>query len=157
MSELVQRLRTPESGLLGQVARFVVNGCTTAAVYLLSTTLLALAVGLPFEIALAIGFSLAIAVNFTLHREFVWVHRGEFALPFHHQFGRYLLLAGTQYGLTAISVALLPRALGLPTEVVYLATVLLLTPLNFVAFRLGIFHAKAAKGSDAVGSESLSR
>jgi putative flippase GtrA len=158
VSELVQRLRTPESGLLGQVVRFVVNGCMTAFVYLLSTTLLALVVGLPFEIALAIGFSLAVAVNFTLHRGFVWVHDEEFALPFHHQFGRYLLLACTQYGLTALSVALLPSALGLPTEVVYLATALLLTPVNFVVFRLGIFHARTTKGSgDVAGSESLSR
>ncbi len=153
VSELVQRLRTPESGLFGQVTRFLVNGCTTALVYLLGTTLLALAVGLPFQIALAIGFSLAVAVNFTLHRGFVWVHYEEFALPFHHQFGRYIAVAGTQYGLTAASIALLPRALGLPTEVVYLATAVLLTPVNFVVFRFVVFHARGSHGLLGSGGE----
>lgn len=147
MSELVQRLRTPDSGLTGQVVRFVVNGCTTAFVYLLSTTFLALVAGLPFQVALAVGFSLAVVVNFTLHRGFVWIHQEEFALPFRHQFGRYIAVAGTQYGLTAASVALVPRALGLPTEVVYLATTLLLTPVNFAVFRFGVFHAKGPAGA----------
>lgn len=121
--------------------RFVLGGCTTAVVYLLGTTLLALVVGLPFEVALAIGFCLVIAVNFTLHRVFVWVHHEEFALPLHHQFGRYISVAGAQYGLTAASVALLPRALGLPTEIVYLATAVLITPINFLVFRSGVFHS----------------
>jgi putative flippase GtrA len=141
--EPVQRLLTPDSGLLGQGVRYVVSGCTTTLVYLLSTTLLALVAGLPFQIALAIGFSLTIAVNFTLHRLFVWVHHEEFALPLHHQFGRYITLAGTQYGLTAASIAVLPSVLGLPTEVVYLATSLLLATVNFMIFRQRIFHAKA--------------
>jgi putative flippase GtrA len=144
VTKLIQKLRTPDSGLLGQAVRFSLNGCTTAVVYLLSTTLLALVVGLPFEVALAIGFCLAIVVNFTLHRGFVWVHDEEFALPFRHQFGRYISVAGAQYGLTATSIALLPRALGLPTEVVYLATALLLTPVNFLIFRNIVFHAEVS-------------
>jgi hypothetical protein len=63
-------------------------------------------------------------------------------LPLPHQLGRYLLVAGTQYGVTAASTSLLPSAFGLPTEAVYLATVLLLVSANFLLFRHGIFHAK---------------
>jgi putative flippase GtrA len=144
--ERARSLLTPESGLLGQGVRYVVNGCTTAFVYLLSTTLLALVVGLPFQVALAVGFCLACAVNFTLHRGFVWMHREDYALPLHHQFGRYLVVAGSLYGLTALSVALLPGALGLPPEVVYLATALLLTPVNFVVYRSGVFHPRRSVG-----------
>jgi putative flippase GtrA len=140
--EYLQRLLTPDSGLLGQGVRYIVNGCTSASVYLLSTTLLALVAGLDFEVALAIGFSLAIVVNFTLHRLFVWMHHEEFALPLRRQFGRYIALAGIQYGVTATSVAVLPGVLGLPTEVVYLATAVLLAMVNFVVFRNGVFHAK---------------
>ncbi len=146
MRERAQSLLTPDSGLLGQGVRYVVNGCTTAGVYLLSTTLLALVAGLPFQVALAVGFCLACAVNFTLHRGFVWMHYEDYALPLHHQFGRYLVVACAVYGLTALSIALLPRALGLPTEVVYLATALLLTPVNFVIYRSGIFHPKRSAG-----------
>jgi putative flippase GtrA len=159
--ELVQSLLTPDSGLLGQGVRYVVGGCTSAFVYLLSTTFFALVVGLPFEIALAIGFCLTTAVNFSLHRLFVWVHYDEFALPLHHQFGRYITFAGTQYGLTATSIAVLPGPLGLPTEVVYLATALLLATVNFIVFRNRVFHAKRPVGMsgshDGTGSESPSQ
>jgi putative flippase GtrA len=154
----VRQLLTPESGLLGQGVRYILGGGTTAVIYLSSTTLLALVVGLSFEVALAIGFCLAVAINFTLHRLFVWVHYEEFALPLHHQFGRYMTLAGTQYGLTAASIAVLPRVLGLPTEIVYLATAVLLGAVNFMVFRQRVFHPKRPAGSsDPTGSQGLAQ
>jgi putative flippase GtrA len=110
---------------------------------LATTTVLAEVVGLPFEAALAIGFSISIAIHFTLQRLFVWTHHEEFALSLGHQLGRYLLTAAAQYGVTAASTALLPSLLGLPTEVVYLATVAVVLSTNFLVFRHGIFHAKA--------------
>jgi putative flippase GtrA len=156
-SRQLERLRSPDSGLLGQVARFAVNGCTTAFVYLLATSLIALVLGLPFEVALAMGFSLAIIVNFALHRRFVWLHDDEFALSFPRQVARYMSVVSAQYVLTAISIALLPKILGLPTEVVYLATAMILTPANFVLFRSGVFHAEeAACPRDLVSSDRLS-
>ena len=82
------------------------------------------------------------SVHFTLQRLFVWTHHEEFALPLSHQIGRYLFVAAAQYGVTAASTALLPSALGLPTEVVYLATVAVLLVVNFLVFRNAIFHAK---------------
>jgi putative flippase GtrA len=119
---------------------------------MLSTTLLAIVVGLHFEVALAIGFCLMIAVNFTLHRVFVWVHHEGFALTVHRQFGRYILVAGTQYGVTAASVAVLPRALEISAELVYLATAALFAAVSFVAFRYGVFHAgPSARPGDPVG------
>lgn len=157
VSERVRRLLTPEAGLLGQGVRFIVGGCTSAAVYLLSTTALALVVGLPFEMALAIGFCVLVAVNFTLHRMFVWVHHEGFALPFHRQFGRYISFAGAQYGLTALSIAVLPRVLGLSAELVYLATAVALAVVSFATFRYGVFHAKDSGASHSRSSEGLAR
>ena len=55
--ELARRLRSPESGLIGQGLRFILSGGTVALVYLATTTILAELVGLRFQIALAIGFS----------------------------------------------------------------------------------------------------
>lgn len=141
---LARKLRDPDSGLLGQGVRYAISGCIVATVYLGVTTLLADVVGLRFQIALAIGFCCGISVHFTLQRFFVWVHQEEFALPFRHQAGRYLLLSGAQYGLTAASTALLPGALGLPTELVYVATVAILVCTNFIVFRHGVFHARGA-------------
>lgn len=140
-SRLVRTLNAPESGLPGQGVRFALSGGAVAVVYLATTTVLAEVVGLPFEAALAIGFSLAIAAHFTLQRLFVWNHEEEFALPLGHQVGRYLAVALVQYGVTAGATGLLPSALGVSTEVVYLVTVLLVACINFLVFRHGIFHA----------------
>jgi putative flippase GtrA len=142
--ECLQALRAPDSGLLGQGARFVLVGCVVSAVYLLTTTILAVVVGMPFQGALAIGFCFAIVVHFTLHRVFVWVHRGEFALSFRHQIGRYLLVVCSQYGLTAASVSVLPSVLGLSMEIVYLVTALLIASANFLVLRNGVFHGTSA-------------
>src|SRR5271165_1191035 len=126
MRARLRTLRSPESGLLGQGVRYALAGGTVALVYLLTTIVLAEVVGLPFQVALAIGFGVGILVHFTLQRLFVWTHHEEFALPLHHQVGRYLIVAGVQYGVTAASTSLLPAALGVSTEIVYLATVLVL-------------------------------
>jgi putative flippase GtrA len=134
----VSSLRTD---VLGQGLRFAVAGAIVALVYLLSTLTLSSVVGLPFQLALAGGFCLAVTVHFTLQRFFVWGAQEEFALPFHHQMGRYLLLTGVQYGITAANVALLPSALGLPTTAVYVVTVGLLGVANFLLFRNRVFHA----------------
>ncbi|MGH2854514.1 MAG: GtrA family protein [Solirubrobacteraceae bacterium] len=120
--------------------RYVLAGVVVALVYLLTTTFLAAILGMPFQAALPIGFALAIAVHFTLQRLFVWVHDEEFGLPLQHQARRYLTVACVQYGVTAASTSLLPGALGLPTEVVYLVTALLLTSINFLLFRSVVFH-----------------
>lgn len=142
----VRTLLAPESGLLGQGMRYAMAGSVVAFTYIFSTTFLAVVVGLPFEVALPIGFSLQLVVHFTLQRLFVWVHHEEFALPFQHQALRYLAVAGVQYGTTALSTSLLPRALGLPTEVVYLITVVLLTSANFLLFRNVVFHPEHGEG-----------
>ena len=141
MRRAVRILRSPSSGLLGQGVRYGLAGGTVAVVYLSTTTVLAEVVGLPFQVALAIGFSVALVVHFTLQRFFVWIHHDEFALPLHHQAGRYLTVAGTQYGLTIASTSLLPAALGVSAEIVYLVTVAVLASTNFLVFRHGIFQA----------------
>jgi putative flippase GtrA len=142
MRRIVDRLRDVAPGFAGQGVRFVLAGLAVALVYLLATTALAYLAGLPFEIALLLGFGLGLLTHFTLQRHFVWVGAGEYALPLRRQAGRYLTVAGIQYGLTAASTSLLPAALGLPTEMIYLLTAALFTVGNFVVFRRGIFHAK---------------
>jgi choline kinase/putative flippase GtrA len=136
---LVHALRT-RSGLLGQGTRYALAGCVVALVYLLTTTALATLLHLPFELALAIGFCAGISVHFTLQRKFVWTDRGAFALPLRHQTARYVVAAGTQYALTALGTSLLPAALGLPVEAVYLAIVAVLISTNFLVFRNIVFH-----------------
>jgi putative flippase GtrA len=149
---VARSLRSPQAGLLGQGVRFALAGGTVALIYLTTTTVLADVVGLPFQAALAIGFCVGLMVHFTLQRVFVWTHHEEFALPLRHQAGRYLAVAAVQYGVTAASTSLLPSALGLPTEIVYLATVAVIVCTNFLVFRHGIFHSKPATTDPATTS-----
>jgi putative flippase GtrA len=128
------------AGSSARELRFVLAGGTVACVYLTSTSLLAF-VGVPFQVALIVGSVVALSLHFTLQRLFVWPAESDFALPFRHQIGRYLLLTGVQYALTAASTAILPSALGLATEVVYLATVALTVTANYLVFRQLIFHS----------------
>jgi putative flippase GtrA len=143
----LREIRSPRWGLLGQGFRFALSGGFVALLYLTITTVLHSVLAVPFQIALAIGFASAVTVHFALQRLFVWRHPGQFALPAHHQAARYLLVAGIQYGVTALSTARLPSLLGVPVEVVYLTTVLLVAAVNFVVFRDRVFHPNASRGS----------
>jgi putative flippase GtrA len=141
---LIEHFRSPGSGLLGQLVRYGFAGGLVALLYLSVTTLLSQVVGLPFELALASGFVSALLLHFTLQRLFVWIHSDGFALPVGHQVRRYLLMAGCQYALTAVSTAVLPSALGVSTEIVYLVTMVLVTGAGFVLMRFVIFHGRTA-------------
>jgi putative flippase GtrA len=133
------------------MVRFGVAGGSVAIVYLTITTVLSQVLGLPFQLALAIGFASGLLLHFTLQRVFVWMHHEEFALGLRHQVGRYLLMASAQYGTTAASTAILPGALSVPTEVVYLATMVVVTMIGFTVMRLVIFHADSAPLETASG------
>jgi putative flippase GtrA len=143
-------VRSPEWGLAGQGFRFALSGGIVASVYVTVTTLLHDALMLPFQLALAIGFVVSVCLHFTLQRLFVWRHYESFALALHHQAARYLGMCATQYALTALTTSQLPGPLGLPVEVVYLATMLTIAALNFVVFRGRIFHAGAQPHASVV-------
>jgi putative flippase GtrA len=141
---LIRHVRSPRSGLLGQLVRFGLAGGLVTLLYLTVTTVLSQVVGLPFELALIIGFVCALLLHFTLQRLFVWVHSDGFALRVSHQVRRYLLMAGTQYGVTALSTAVLPHALGIATELVYLGTMVVVTSTGFLVMRFIIFHGNGS-------------
>jgi putative flippase GtrA len=144
-----RHLSSPEGGRLGQGIRFAIAGAVVALVYLTTTTLLAQVFGVAFQVALAVGFVLGLCVHFSLQRVFVWIHHEEFALAIHEQAGRYLLVAGVQYGVTAASIAVLPSALNVSSEAVYLVTVAIVSVANFLVFGSRVFHG-APRGPDGV-------
>jgi putative flippase GtrA len=139
---VVRDLRSPRSGLPGQLVRFGLAGGFVTLVYIAITTLLSQVVGLPFEIALGIGFLSALLMHFTFQRLFVWVNEDGFALSFRKQVARYLTMAGTQYACTVASTAILPGVLGVSTEIVYLLTMAVVTGAGFLVMRFIIFHAE---------------
>lgn len=142
LADRVLHLRSPDSGTAGQGLRYAISGTIVALWYLVATTVLADVLGVAFQLALAIGFATAVLLHFTLQRLFVWVHHEKFALPLHHQVGRYLLVAGAQYAITVATTSVLPGALDLPVILVYYATAITLASVNFLIFRGRIFHAE---------------
>ena len=138
----IAHLRSPSSGLLGQVLRFGLAGGSVALLYVTVTTVLSQVLGVPFQVALAVGFTSGLLLHFTLQRLFVWTHHEEFALGMRHQVGRYLTMAAVQYGVTAALTAVLPGVLGLGEEVVYLMTMVVVTTAGFLLMRFVIFHAE---------------
>jgi putative flippase GtrA len=143
----VRDMRSPEWGLFGQGFRFALAGSLVALVYVSVTTLLHRVFAVPFQVALAIGFCTGVALHFTLQRLFVWRYHEKFALGLNHQALRYLLVCTTQYGVTALSTSLLPDALALPVEVVYVMTMLTLSAVNFLVFRGRVFHPGSRRGA----------
>lgn len=138
----VLHLRSPDSGTVGQGLRYAISGTIVALWYLAATTVLADLFGLPFQLALGISFMTAVLLHFTLQRFFVWVHHSEFALGLGAQVSRYLVVAGSQYAITAAATAVLPSALDLPVLLVYYATAITLASVNFLIFRGRVFHAE---------------
>ena len=145
--ERVRHLASPEAGRVGQGVRFAIAGAVVTVVYVATTTLLAQVFGVAFQVALIVGYTLGLCVHFTLQRVFVWVHHEEFVLSAHQQAGRYLLLAGLQYGTTAAAVAVFPSLVGLSSQVVYLGAVVVVTAANFLIFGSRVFHARASDGA----------
>lgn len=126
--------------LLGQGARYALAGATVALVYVLATLALHRGAGLHFQLALALGLVVAVTTHFVAQRMFVWRHEEAYALGVRGQVGRYAAITLVQYGLTMLSTAVLPDALGAQTDIVYVATVACLTTLSFVVLRGRVFH-----------------
>jgi putative flippase GtrA len=131
--------------VIAQGMRFALSGAVVSFVYIALTTFLSEVSHLRFQVALVAGWCAAVSVHFTLQRTFVWRRAAGFALPVGRQVPRYLLVAVSQLGVTAATTTWLPPVLGVPAEAVYLATALLVTVVNFVVFRNGVFHAETPR------------
>jgi putative flippase GtrA len=142
LADRVLHLRSPDSGTVGQGFRYALAGATVALWYLATTTILADGFGVAFQLSLAIGYATSVLLHFTLQRFFVWVHHSDFAISLGTQVRRYLVVAGTQYAITAAAIAVLPGALALPVTPVYFGTAITLVGANFLIFRGGVFHAE---------------
>jgi putative flippase GtrA len=124
-----------------QLIRYLGAGGLVASVYLGLTLILSGPAGFPIQAAIPVSYATALCLHFSLQRWFVFRNAEEFALAMHHQVGRYLLIALFQYACTAIATALLPDALGVSSQVVYVVTAVLLAGVTFLLLRTRVFHA----------------
>jgi putative flippase GtrA len=129
-----------------QALRFVVSGGTVAVVYLGLGLLLSGPFGVPIQLAIPVSYVISVLFNYSMQRWFVFAHSDAFALSPQAQFLRYVQIGAAQYALTAAATAVLPGALGVDEQVVYVATALIAAVITFVVLRLVVFHGDAAQG-----------
>jgi putative flippase GtrA len=136
----VQEFRTSAAGH-HQVIRFVLSGGTVALVYLGLGLLLSGPLGVPIQIAIPVSYVVSVLFNYSMQRWFVFAHSDDFALSRGAQFLRYVQIGAIQYAFTAAATAVLPDALGVDEQVVYVATALIAAAITFVVLRFVVFHA----------------
>jgi putative flippase GtrA len=134
------RARAPEWRRQG--VRFVAVGATVAVLYLGITAVLS-SLGVPFQVALATGYFLAVATHFLAHRHFTFSTEAGYALEPSHQLRRFVLVALSQYVLTAALVAVLPGVLHVDRRIVWLGAVALVASATFVVLKTRLFHPPA--------------
>jgi putative flippase GtrA len=130
-----------------QFVRFALTGALVAAVYFAVTTALIVS-GTPAQLAVRLAYVCAIALHFTINRRFVFSSSSGYAFHLSSQGGRYLLVAVSAYGLTALVVALAGRA-DFPELLVALATPVAFTAFNFFVLRSWVFRSATARSAEA--------
>ena len=124
-----------------RVARFGLSGGVVALVNLGAMTGLVAGFGIRAQLALIVSYALGLTVHFTLNRQWVFSPEGAYHLHLTAQGIRYVGSASAIYGLTALALATLPGALGVPSLAVYYVTVLALSVANFFVLRNFVFRA----------------
>jgi putative flippase GtrA len=127
--------------LLPRAARFGMSGGVVALVNLGAMTVLVAGFDTRPEIALLASYALALAVHFTLNRQWVFSSGRGYHLHLTAQGTRYIGCAVTIYGVTALALATLPHALGVPVLAVYYTASLVLSIANFFVLRTFVFRA----------------
>ena len=151
---MLDRLRTTSPRTL---VRFAFTGSVVAIVHVgIMTTLVGL-LDAPVQLSLLIAYCVAITLHFTLNRNLVFATDAGFALHLSTQGVRYLGLALFSYVTTAISLAVLPDALGLPVLVVYLGTIACVSAINFALLQGLIFHSREAPAQERPADRTSSR
>lgn len=130
---------------VSQTVRYVLVGGVTAVTYL-GLTLLLSGLGTPLLLAVVISYILAVSLHFVLQRSFVF-RSASFALPVHDQVRRYVVVGVVQLILTSITTSVLPSALDVSPEAVYVGTVVAMALITFTLLRLHVFHGIEANGS----------
>jgi putative flippase GtrA len=128
-----------------RLGRFLMAAAAVQGVYTAGMAVGLLLLDAPRQAVLLVAFLLSLIVHFSLNRQWVFNPRRHepHAGGHHHAYrlglsghgGRYVIVAAAAYGITALSLAVLPGLLGLAPFLIWLATSGTIGVLNF--FLLG--------------------
>ena len=125
---------------LGVIVRFLVTGGIVAAVHLGLVTAMVL-LGVHIQVALIASYLVSLSIHFTLNRQWVFATDHGYAFRFTLQGARYLMTAALSYACTAIALALLPGALGLPELAVFFLASGAMAVVSFVLLNTWVFRS----------------
>jgi putative flippase GtrA len=120
--------------------RYALAGATVGAVYLATPLALRSGLGVPIEAAIPFAYVVAVCLHFNLQRHFVFRHVPAFALSTRDQIARYVMIGAIQYPTAAISIAVLPGALGVSEPLVWVITTVAISAAGFLLLRAHVFH-----------------
>ena len=130
----------PERLIGRQALRFALAGAVVMLTYVGLTLLFSGVAGIPIQVAIAVAYVLAVMLHFALQRTFVFRYELGFALTTGSQVRRYVVIGVVQYTVTAATTTALPSVLGASEQVVYVATVLVISACTFLFLRHRVFH-----------------
>jgi putative flippase GtrA len=130
--------------------RFLLSGALVGVVAVALTVGLHTA-GLGFQVAFLVSYVTGVALHFALHRHFTFASSSGYALEPGRQAQRFVVTTVGQYVFVAAGVAVLSPLLGVPSLVVYLTLVAVLSIGNFLLMRTHVFHAHVATSAVPAG------
>jgi putative flippase GtrA/SAM-dependent methyltransferase len=132
---LKQTVRMP----LQQLVRYLISGCTAAAVHIMSLYGLVEFADLHYLLASTLAFSLAIVTSFTLHKFFTFRKR-EVART-HIQAALYLCVLGFDFALNLALMWFLVETLHTPYIIAAIFSGMVIAVINYFAYRLLVFKS----------------
>jgi putative flippase GtrA len=123
-----------------RLGRFALSAIAVQVFYASLMAVFLLALDLPRQGALAIGYASALVVHFTLNRHFVFAPAAGYTRGLTSQGRRYLVTAAVVYVVTALGLALLPDALGIPPYIAWLLLATTIGAVNFVLLSRFVFR-----------------
>jgi putative flippase GtrA len=129
--------RHPTAQRLG---RFALSAIAVQIVYASLMAIFLLGLDFPRQAALAIGYAGALVVHFTLNRQLVFAPSGGYVHGLSSHGSRYLLTAAMIYVITAVSLAVVPGALGIAPFVAWVLISAVIGAANFVVLGRFVFR-----------------
>jgi putative flippase GtrA len=128
--------------------RFALSAAAVQSVYALAMAIGLLVLDGPRQAVLAVAYALALVVHFSLNRQWVFNPRhpsdaGErtaYRLGLSGHGARYVVVAAVVYGLTALSLGVLPGVLGIAPFLVWAATCAVIGVANFFLLERLVFR-----------------
>ena len=128
--------------LIPHASRYVVSALVVGVAYLGLPLLLSGPGGLPLQAVIPVALVIACVLHYLLQRHFVFADRATYTLSAGRQAQAYVPIVLAQYCVIAASTGALPSLLHADEQLVYAATVCVVSAATFLILRSYVFHGE---------------